>query len=74
VICISGGRILIEPVKVVWLPNESETRRENAKLPATNGVPEIVPPVETVSPPGRDPPAVNHEYGGVPPDAASACE
>ena len=64
----------MEPVKMAWLPDESDTRRENAKLPASNGVPEMVPPVENVSPAGRAPPSANHVYGAVPPDAVSVCE
>ena len=42
--------------------------------PAAVGVPEIVPAVERVSPAGRVPLASVQVYGGVPPDAASACE
>ena len=42
--------------------------------PAAVGVPEMVPPVESVNPAGRVPVASVQVYGGVPPDAASACE
>ena len=41
--------------------------------PAAVGVPEIAPPV-SVSPAGKVPLASAHVYGGVPPDAPSACE
>ena len=42
--------------------------------PAALGVPEIVPPADRVNPAGSDPPAIDHAYGGDPPDAPSACE
>ena len=42
--------------------------------PAAVGVPETVPPVESVNPAGSVPLASAHVYGGVPPDAASAWE
>jgi len=42
--------------------------------PAVVGFPEIVPLVESVNPAGNVPPARVHVYGGVPPEAASACE
>ena len=38
------------------------------------GVPEIVPPAARVNPAGSDPLDTDHEYGGDPPEAASACE
>ena len=41
--------------------------------PAVVGVPDIVPPAR-LNPDGKDPLATDHEYGGVPPDATSACE
>ena len=46
------------------------------KLPAVVGVPEMVPAVLSVRPPGRDPELVPTEnvYVPTPPDAASACE
>jgi hypothetical protein len=42
--------------------------------PAVPGVPEIVPPADRFNPAGNVPPDTIHEYGGVPPAAASACE
>jgi hypothetical protein len=42
--------------------------------PAVAGVPEIVPPADRLKPPGSVPTDTVHEYGGVPPAAASACE
>jgi hypothetical protein len=38
------------------------------------GVPEIVPPADRLNPAGNDPTDTVHEYGGVPPAAARACE
>ena len=42
--------------------------------PAVVGVPEIVPSGPRLSPAGRDPPASDQVYGGLPPEAASDCE
>jgi hypothetical protein len=42
--------------------------------PAAPGEPEMVPPAERLKPDGSDPLDTDHEYGGVPPDAPSACE
>ena len=42
--------------------------------PATVGVPEMLPPVESVNPAGSVPLARAQVYGGVPPEAAMACE
>src|SRR5947209_11703711 len=42
--------------------------------PAVPGVPDSVPPAARLSPPGKVPLATDHAYGGVPPDAARACE
>jgi hypothetical protein len=42
--------------------------------PAVPGVPVIVPPADRLNPAGSDPTDTDHEYGGDPPDAASACE
>ena len=42
--------------------------------PAAPGVPDIVPLTARVKPEGSAPLATVHAYGGVPPDAASACE
>ena len=43
--------------------------------PAVSGVPDIVPPAAArLSPDGSVPLATNHVYGGVPPEAPSACE
>lgn len=50
----------MEPLKAAWVPAESETRMENAELPATNGTPEIVPPMESVNPAGSVPLTATH--------------
>jgi hypothetical protein len=42
--------------------------------PAEPGVPEITPPADRLRPPGNDPLASDHEYGGVPPVAPKVCE
>ena len=42
--------------------------------PPALGVPVMAPAVERANPAGRDPVEIDHEYGGVPPLAASACE
>ena len=42
--------------------------------PAVPGVPDIVPPAARLNPAGSDPLATDHEYGGDPPEAPSACE
>jgi hypothetical protein len=43
-------------------------------VPALSGVPEIVPPADRVKPEGGVPSDTDHEYGGTPPEAPSACE
>ncbi len=52
---------------------ESVARAEKAAVPAPDGIPAIVPEAERVSPAGRAPEAIDHEYGGLPPDPASVC-
>jgi hypothetical protein len=42
--------------------------------PAAPGVPETVPPADRVNSAGSVPTDTVHEYGGVPPAAARACE
>jgi hypothetical protein len=43
-------------------------------VPAAPGVPDIGPLADRVNPDGGVPLATVHEYGGVPPEAASAWE
>ena len=52
----------------------SVTRTVKLLDPAVPGVPDIVPPAARLSPAGSDPLATDHVYGGVPPEAPSACE
>ena len=51
----------------------SVTRTKKLLDPAVPGVPDIVPPATRLSPAGNDPLATDHVYGGVPPEAPSAC-
>ena len=44
------------------------------KVPKTVGVPLSPPPVESVTPAGKDPETRDHAYGGVPPLAVSEAE
>jgi hypothetical protein len=69
-----AGWIWIESVLAVLIPALSVTCMENPKMPLLKGVPVIVPVVFRFSPPGRVPVLRDHEYGGVPPEAASVCE
>ena len=52
----------------------SVTRTVKLLEPAVAGVPEMVPLAARFSPAGRDPPASDQVYGGLPPEAASDCE
>jgi hypothetical protein len=52
----------------------SVTFTVNSLVPAASGVPEIVPPADRVNPEGGVPTETDHEYGGTPPEAPSACE
>jgi hypothetical protein len=51
----------------------SVTRTKKLLDPAVPGVPDIVPPAARLSPAGNDPLATDQVYGGVPPEAPSAC-
>ena len=52
----------------------SVTRTVKLLDPAVPGVPDIVPFAARFIPAGSDPLATDHEYGGDPPEAPSACE
>ena len=52
----------------------SVTRTVKLLDPAVPGVPDMVPPAARLNPAGSDPLATDHEYGGNPPEAASAWE
>ena len=68
-----GGLIVSESVAVTDTEALSVTLMLKLLDPAALGVPDIVPPVR-LNPDGSDPLAIDHVYGGVPPEAASACE
>jgi hypothetical protein len=70
----AGGLIVNDSAAVVDTDALSVTFTVKLLDPAVPGVPEIVPPVDRVNPEGRVPTDTNHEYGGDPPEAASACE
>ena len=69
-----GGLINSDRAAVVETDALSVTRTVKLFGPAVPGVPDIVPPAARVSPAGSDPTDTVHEYGGDPPDAASAWE
>jgi hypothetical protein len=52
----------------------SVTRTVKLFGPAMVGVPDMVPLAARLNPAGSDPLATDHEYGGDPPVAPSACE
>lgn len=53
----------------------SVTVAVNAKVPLAVGVPEMVPVVDvSISPEGRLPDVIDHEYGAAPPIACNVCE
>ena len=69
-----GGLIVSESVAVVETDAPSVTLTVKLFGPAAVGVPDIVPPEARVKPEGSDPFDTDHEYGGDPPAAPSACE
>ena len=70
----AGGLIVSDKGAVVDTDALSVTRTVKLPGPAVPGVPDTVPPAASVNPAGSDPADTVHEYGGEPPDAASACE
>jgi hypothetical protein len=68
---VGTGVITIEYVTVLFcaLDSESVTVTLKAEVSLTLGVPEITPPLDSVSPVGRLPDETAHLYGVVPPDA-----
>jgi hypothetical protein len=70
----AGGLIASESAAVAETDALSVTRTVKLLDPAVPGVPDIVPPAARLSPAGNDPLATDHVYGGVPPEAPSACE
>jgi hypothetical protein len=75
VIVRGGGALIVSESAAVLDPDElSVTFTVMLDDPAAVGVPDIVPPVDKLSPAGQVPLASDQEYGGDPPDALSVCE
>ena len=74
VILSAGGLIVNDSAAVVETDALSVTFTVKLLDPAVPGVPEIVPPADRLNPAGSVPTDTVHEYGGDPPEAASACE
>ena len=74
VILKAGGLMVSESGAVAETDALSVTRTIKLLDPAVPGVPDIVPPAARLSPAGSVPLATDHAYGGVPPEAPSACE
>jgi hypothetical protein len=70
----AGAVMASESAAVVDTWALSVTRTVKLLVPAAPGVPDIVPLADRVNPDGGVPLATVHEYGGVPPEAASAWE
>ena len=69
----TGALISSDRAAVVEADMLSVTLREKLEEPAPTGVPLIIPPAR-LKPAGSDPLAIDHVYGGVPPDALTDCE
>jgi hypothetical protein len=69
-----GGLIVNDSAAVVETDALSVTFTVKLLVPIVPGVPDIVPPADKVKPAGGVPTDTDHEYGGTPPDAPSACE
>jgi hypothetical protein len=70
----AGGLIVNDSAAVAVTDAPSVTFTVKLLVPAAPGVPVSIPPAERVRPEGSDPPDTDHEYGGTPPEAPSACE
>ena len=70
----AGGFIVSDSAAVAVTDALSVTFTVKLLEPAAPGMPDTVPAAERLNPAGNVPPATAHEYGGVPPEAASACE
>ena len=68
----AGGLTVIDKAAVAETDALSVTRTVKLLAPAALGVPEMVPPAAKLNPAGNVPLATAHEYGGDPPEAASA--
>ena len=75
VVILNAGGLIVSDNAFVILPLAlSVTFTVKLLVPAVPGVPEIVPPADRVNPAGSVPTDTDHEYGGTPPEAPSACE
>ena len=74
VICSGGGLMTRVNARCAVCAALSVTFMVTPKLPATVGVPEIVPPEESVTPVGSAPAITEYVYGVVPPVEASVVE
>ena len=75
VIAKGGGLTVSDSAFVTEAGALSVTRTVKLLDPAVPGVPDIVPPAARLNPAGSDPlDVIDHEYGGDPPEAPSACE
>jgi hypothetical protein len=74
VILRAGKLIVIDNAAVTETDALSVTRTEKLVGPGVPVTPEIVPLADRLNPGGSDPLTNVHEYGGEPPEAASACE
>jgi hypothetical protein len=70
----AGGLTVIDNAAVAEADALSVAFTVKLAVPAAVGVPDIVPLAARVSPAGSVPPATDHVYGGVPPDALKVCE
>ena len=68
----ADGLTVIDNAAVAEAAALSVTRTVKLLAPAALGVPEMVPPAAKLNPAGNVPLATAHEYGGDPPEAASA--
>ena len=68
------GLMVSDSTAVTEFTALSVTRTVKLLDPAVPGVPDIVPPGARLNPAGSNPLATDHEYGGDPPEAPSACE
>jgi hypothetical protein len=69
-----GGLIVIDRGTVAEPDALSVTFTVKVLDPVVLGVPDSMPSAERLRPAGSVPVATDHEYGGVPPEAAKACE
>ena len=71
---LTAALIVMASVLAALIPALSVTCTVNPKRPLIKEAPPIVPVALRLSPAGRVPELRDHEYGGDPPEAPSACE